>query len=136
MSHFSLGLLYSSLNDLNGALKHYQACQTLKEGIYPQLSLSIGALSLQKGQETEAIPYFENALNDESTEPEAYTFLGHIYLKEAKYNLALDNLLMAKSYCLVLKPVKLLAQTYKELGDEDNYKFHLQKYQQMKFFLH
>ncbi|NEP77281.1 MAG: hypothetical protein F6K39_03305 [Okeania sp. SIO3B3] len=137
LSHFSLGLLYSSLNDLNGALKHYQACQTIKKGIYPQLSLSIGALSLQKGQEAEAIPYLENALNDESTEPEAYTFLGHIYFKEAKYNLALDNLLMAKELLPgSKKPVKLLAQTYKELGDEDNYKFHLKKYQQMKFFLH
>ena len=137
LSHFSLGLLYSTLADINGALKHYQACQTIKKGVYPQLSLSIGALSLQKGQEAEAIPYLQNALNDESTEPEAYTFLGHIYLKQAKYNLALDNLLIAKKLLPgSKKPVKLLAQTYKEIGDENNYKIHLKKYHQMKFFFH
>ena len=57
--------------------------------------------------------------------------------REAKYDLALDNLLMAKELLPgSKKPVKLLAQTYKQLGDEENYQIHLKKYQQMKFFLH
>lgn len=137
LSHFCLGLLYSSLDNLEGVLKHYQACQTIKTGVYPQLSLSIGALFLQQGKEAEAIPYLQNALKDESTEPEAYTLLGHIYLKQANYDLALDNLLMAKDLLPGSKqPVKLLAQTYKELGDEDNYQSNLKQYHQMKFFLH
>ena len=134
LTHFCLGLLYSSINNLEGSLKHYQ---TLKKEICPQLSLAIGNLSLQEGKESEAIPYLIKALEDESTEPEAHHLLGCVYFKEEEYDLALSNLLLAKDLIPSSKRVvKLLAQTYKQLGDDDNYQVHIKQYNQMKFFLH
>jgi hypothetical protein len=137
LAHFALGLLYSSLGDKQGTLRHYQACQALQKSCYPLLSLALGTLAFQQREYTEATFFLEQALLDESSQPEAHTILGEIYLDREEYNLAKNHLVLATELLpSAKKPVKLLTALYKKTGELDNYQQELKKYQQMQLLFH
>lgn len=136
LTHFTLGLLYSSLGEKEEALKHYHACQNIKAGFYPQLSLALASLSLRDKDYEQSIMLLNNALNDESTQAEAHLMIGRVYLDRGQYDLACKNLLLAiKMLPSAKRPVKLLADAYKQMGDEKNYQLQLHKYHQMKLLI-
>ncbi|MDJ0799789.1 MAG: tetratricopeptide repeat protein [Calothrix sp. MO_167.B12] len=136
LTHFTFGLLYSNLGDKESTFKHYQACQEIKAGCYPQLSLALAGMSLNSEDEEQAISLLEKALLDESTKPEAHTLLGSIYLKKSNYDLARKHLSQATEMLpSAKKPLKLLAELYQKIGDDKNYRIQMHKYHQIQFFI-
>ncbi len=136
LTHYTLGLLYSTLGDKSQSLKHYQFCQDIQPGDYPQLSLAIGALFCKSKDYDSAVSFLNLALNDESTKANAHTTLGKIYLGTGNYQLAHEHLILATQMLpSSKKAAKLLADLYKQTGDTTQYQLQLNKYHRMKLLI-
>ena len=129
--HVILGMLYGSLGKLRQTFKHYSYCKKMTDR-HPRLSLLLGKLLYQAGYFKRAITYTRGALLDDSTRPNAHLLLSHFYLKQQQLELAKENLLQAIELLpSCVKAVKMLANLYKRMGDEENYRAMLQRSQQM-----
>ncbi|ODH02073.1 hypothetical protein A4S05_02720 [Nostoc sp. KVJ20] len=133
LTHYTLGILYSVKSEKVESIKHYEYCQTIQAGNYPELSFNIGLIFMKNQDYKTAISFFSQALTDESTEAKAYKMLGKIYLEQGNYQLAQENLTLAtKIIPTDEQPVKLLAKLYKEIGDKTSYDREMLKYYRMK----
>jgi uncharacterized protein HemY len=136
LAHFTLGVLYGMLGDQEHTLEQYQHCQKIQPGNYPELSFILASFYFNSKEYEAAILYLNNSLSDESTQAKSYTLLGKIYLEQKHFDLARDNLLLATQMLPgAKKPAKLLADLYKQIGDEINYRIQINKYHQMKLLI-
>ena len=96
------------------------SCVNREKEIRKELKLGIKLMYI--GRQTEAIEHFENVIEMDSTEVEAYLNLGRTYYNQGKYDLAMKQF----NRCIHFKPdygeaYRSRGLLWKALGDHDKF---------------
>src|ERR1043165_5474662 len=100
--YYNMGFAYSSMNQLNNALKTFEkalAAHALPIPQEEQLTFNVGQLYVANGQYDEGIRVLENYINTACTPPpgDAYIFLGNAYAEKKRFAEALKYVDLAIS---------------------------------------
>ncbi|MBI3653572.1 MAG: tetratricopeptide repeat protein [Acidobacteria bacterium] len=126
-----MGMLCSHLG-LLGKTLGYHFRYKKAAGRHARLNAALGLLLNEQGQARRALPFFRAALSEDQTRPRAYLHLGMLYLQQKNYQAALENLLPASQLLPAFRePVRMLAHLYERIGDREQYRFMLKRYQEM-----
>ena len=88
--HYSMGVIYKSLKDYNGAMAHFLKAVAL-EPRFPPAYTYLGILKLEKGEDAEALEYFLKALAHEVNSQQERNYAGLILLRQNKLEDAISQ---------------------------------------------
>lgn len=100
--YYNMGFAYSSMNQLDNALKTFEKSLSFRALPIPQeeqLTFNVGQLYVANGKYDEGIRVLENYINTACSPPpgDAYIFLGNAYAEKKRYVDALRNVDLAIS---------------------------------------
>lgn len=91
LSHGYLGTIYYHREDLNGAEHHFREAVALKPNDSKYL-YNLGLVLLKKGQNEEAIRYFQRAIETGSGDPKIYSYIAESFASMRMHDNAIASL--------------------------------------------